>query len=222
MAEQKSCCQPVPKREGTGFWSGLLYGLLPHTFCIAFIVFTILGVTVAASVMRSVLLVPYFFQLLVGFTVVMATVSAAIYLRRNGMLSWAGAQRKWKYLSILYGTTIGINIVLFTVIFPALANAPVLAAPPVAQVSAAVAPAPGQSSVAPAGAVKAVTLAVQIPCSGHAGLITGELRKIAGVQKVTYKLPNVFEVKYDPGQTSVAQIVALDVFQTYKATVKSQ
>jgi len=99
-----------------------------HTFCIAFILFTILGVTVAAGVVRSVLLVPYFFQLLVGFTVVMATVSAVFYLRRNGMLSWAGARRKWRYLSVLYGTTIGVNILLFTLIFPALANAPAVAA----------------------------------------------------------------------------------------------
>jgi copper chaperone CopZ len=223
MEENNSCCcQPAPKKESTGFLSGLLYGLLPHTFCIAFILFTVLGVTVAAGVVRSVLLVPYFFQLLVGFTIVMATISAAFYLRRNGMLSVAGARRKWRYLSVLYGTTIGINILLFTMIFPALANAPAVAAPAtVREVSAAAAPAQSQAVEASASATASTTLAVDIPCSGHAPLISGELNSVPGVQKVTYRAPDLFDVTYDPGQTSLDQIVALDVFQAYPATIKS-
>ena len=43
LNEEDSCCGSVDKKERKGFWSGLMYGLIPHTGCIAFIIFTILG-----------------------------------------------------------------------------------------------------------------------------------------------------------------------------------
>jgi len=87
------------------------------------------------------------------------------------------------------------------------------------QVSAAAAPA--QSAEASVSTVASTTLAVEIPCSGHAPLISGELKGVPGVQKVTFRAPNLFDVTYDSGQTSLDQIVALDVFQAYPATVNN-
>ena len=63
-------------KEKSGFWSGVIYGALPHTGCIAFIVFTILGVTTAASLFRPLLLNRYFFYGLIMLSFVFATISA--------------------------------------------------------------------------------------------------------------------------------------------------
>ncbi len=64
-----------------------------------------------------------------------------------------------------------------------------------------------------------IALQVAIPCPGHAPLITGELKTIGGVENVRYKFPNKFIVNYHPEQTSKQEIVSLDVFRTYKATI---
>jgi len=65
-------------------------------------------------------------------------------------------------------------------------------------------------------------LQVNIPCPGHAPLIIGELKTIGGVKAVKFKFPNLFDVGYDPEKTSKEQILSLDVFGTYKATVVSE
>jgi copper chaperone CopZ len=65
-------------------------------------------------------------------------------------------------------------------------------------------------------------LGVDIPCSGHAPLISDELKKIDGVSSVQFSLPNVFDVKYDSSKASKQQILSLEVFKTYKATVLSE
>jgi len=211
-AKEGSCCEAARKKETTGFWSGILYGLLPHTFCIGFIAFTVLGVTLAAGFMRQLLLVRSFFFILIGLSLALTTLSALIYLRRAGRLSLSGARSKWKYLSILYGTSVGINVLLFTLIFPAVANLNLT--PPAVSAAAAVA--------APAATDTTVKLAVNIPCAGHAPLITGELRTVAGVKSVAFKVPNLFTVTYDSSQTSLGKITALAVFRDYKARVVSQ
>ncbi len=219
MAAKNACCSNVaPERKAKGFWSGILYGLLPHTFCIGFIVFTALGVTLAAGLMRQLLLIRSFFYILIGLSLALTTVSAVLYLRRIGRLSWAGAQSKWRYLTIMYATSIGINVLLFTLIFPAVANlnlvTPAVAAAPAPAAS-------GRPAAAPA-ADATVQLAVNIPCTGHAPLITGELKGVAGVKNVSFKAPNLFTVTYDPSKTSVGQMTALAVFQEYKARILSQ
>ncbi len=58
-----------------------------------------------------------------------------------------------------------------------------------------------------------------IPCPGHAPLITSELKKINGVKDVKFSFPNLFEVKYNSLKTSKEEILSLKVFNTYKATV---
>ena len=60
---------------------------------------------------------------------------------------------------------------------------------------------------------------VQIPCSGHAPLIIGELRNVAGVQSTKYDSPDLFRVSYDKTVTSVDKILAQEVFQSFPASV---
>jgi len=199
--DKPNCCQPISKKEPKGFWTGILYGLMPHTGCIAFILFTILGVTTLTSLFKPLLLSPYFFYLLIIFSFVLATISALIYLKRCDLLSVVGIKSKWKYLSVLYGTSIGINIILFLFIFPLAANL---------------------TSATPTGAAIAesseIKLQVKIPCPGHAPLITEELKTIDGVQSVKFGFPNYFDVSYDSSATSQEEILSLAVFNTYPAT----
>jgi hypothetical protein len=216
MPRKPACCQPVEKK-GKGLFAGLLYGLIPHTFCIAFILLSVIGATAAATLLRSILLVPYLFQILIGLSLAFATLSAVIYLRRLGYLSLAGARAKWRYLGMLYGATIAINLMLFLVIFPAVANA-------TPSVQAQGLPTSSQTSGAPAALPansQQVSLDVEIPCSGHAPLISGDLLNLKGVLAVHFQLPSRFVVDYDPQQVTVDQILGLEIFKTYKANPAS-
>ncbi len=204
--ELPSCCRPAAQREGHGFLMGLVYGLVPHTFCILFIVLSVLGATAATSLIKQFLYIPYIFQIIVALSFVFATISAAFYLTRNGLLSMPGIKLKWKYLSVLYGTTVGINLLFFTVLFPLVATADFGR------------PALASTQVAAAGAV---TLQVDIPCPGHAPLIKDELGKLDGITGVRYQFPNSFQVTYDASRLTVQKILALEVFQEFKARVVS-
>ncbi|MGB9707026.1 MAG: hypothetical protein ACPLXP_03075 [Microgenomates group bacterium] len=177
---------------------------MPHTFCLAFIVFSIIGATIATTVFRKILLLPYFFWILLGISFLFATVSAIIYLRRDTCCSAGGAKKHWKYLLVLYGTTIVINLLLFLVIFPLTTNIKSKNAPNVLSAQAK---------------ISSITLQVAIPCSGHAPLISGELQKIPGVTEVKFRLPNFFDIKFDQNKTSSEKILGLEVFQTYKAEI---
>ncbi len=190
--------------------------MVPHTFCILFVVLSIVGATAATTLVQRFLYIPYFFQFLVGLSILFATLSAAFYLRRNGLLSLAGIRFKWKYLTVMYGTTIAINLLFFWVIFPAIAGvdferpALALAAP------AAVA----EQAQATPSATQSVTLQVRIPCPGHAPLISSELKKVDGITGVRYQMPNYFAVSYDAGKLTVDRILALEIFQYFGATVR--
>jgi len=206
----ENCCE---KKETTkkekGFLKGILYGILPHAFCIAFIIFTILSTTIITSFLKPILLNPYFFYILIGLSFSLATISAVLYLKRNGNLSAAGARRNWKYLSILYGTTISVNLILFMVIFPLAANFK----------SNSLSSAPVVNQINEKSQTENITLEVQIPCSGHASLIIDELYKIQGVESVKFRLPNLFDVIYDSTNTSENEMLSLEVFNTYKAKI---
>jgi len=197
---------------------GVAYGLIPHIGCIAFIIGSILGVTVLMQFFRPLLMNRYFFHILIALSIGFATLSSAFYLRKNGLLSFAGARRKWQYLSTMYGSTIGINLVLFMLLFPLLAN-----------VSAA-APAAGLSiqsingavvQAGPALGLASVRLSVDIPCPGHAPLISQELKTIDGISSIQFSFPNNFDVTYDPAKTSKDAMLALSVFKEYPAKVIS-
>ena len=218
LNNQKNCCTPRDaSRKTKGVWSGVLYGVLPHTFCILFIVFTILGMATATAVLKPLLLNAYFFYLLIAFSLIFATISAAIYLRHNKALSIRGIKDRWKYLSTLYGVTILINLVLFMVIFPITANFDPKVPFTTSTFTASILTAFGRGvpSLSEPGFL---ALRVDIPCPGHALLIVREIRTINGVEAVRFRFPNIFDVDYDPEKTSKTQILSLDVFNTYKAT----
>ncbi len=205
------------KNRNTSFLQGIFYGLVPHTGCIAFIIATVLGVTVAIEFFKPLLMNPYFFYILIAISFVFATISSFFYLKKQGFITFNRSnleiffsrgilKRKWKYLSTMYGTTIFINVFLFFFIFPALAN--IDSGPPVTG-----------SFVATAGPLSSMTLEVAIPCPGHAPLISGELKGVSGVQSVKFRFPNLFDVSYDASATTKDEILSLDVFNTYKPTV---
>ncbi len=206
--KKPSCCQESSARESKGFFQGILYGLLPHTGCIAFVVFTVVGVTAAASIFRLLLLNANFFYALIMLSFILATVSAVIYLKKNKMLSFEGIKRKKSYLTIMYGTTILMNLLFFFVIFPWAANINNNALTGSVVYS-------GQNSQ------NELKIQVAIPCPGHALLITNELKTIEGVTNVKFDFPNLFYVKYDPTKTNEQQILSLNIFKEYAAKVIS-
>ena len=63
-----------------------------------------------------------------------------------------------------------------------------------------------------------LTLQVNIPCPGHASLIISELLK-AGISNVNFKFPNYFDVYYNPSKISKVQILKLNTFKEYSASV---
>ena len=203
-------------KSGASLKQGIIYGLLPHTGCIAFIVATVLGVTVATELFKPLLMNPYFFYILIAISFIFATISVFFYLKNQGFIGikltdgkmefdFASniLQRKWKYLSTMYGTTIGINLLLFFFIFPYLANFDTN--PPI-------------TGAYVAGDFDVVTMSVKIPCPGHAPLISGELKKVSGVLGVKFRMPNLFDVTYDSSITT-DDILSPDVFNTYKPTL---
>lgn len=222
------CCKKEKKKEG-GFWNGLIYGLIPHIGCIAFVVFSILGVTTATALFRPFLLNRYFFYILIALSLFFATISAFFYLKKQGFIffnknkeEWefnfqpSGIKKKWKYLLTLYGTTMAINLILFMVIFPVLATLDAEQGLSLASITNVFESIENKTEnpFSPS-----IVLEVDIPCPGHAPLITGELRTILGVEGVRYRFPNRFIVNYNPEKTSQQQILALDVFNTYKAII---
>jgi len=199
-------------KKSKGILQGLACGLIPHIGCIAFIIGSVLGATVLMGIFKPLLMNRYFFYGLIAISIGFATISSAIYLRKNGQLSLSGMGRKWKYLTTMYGSTIGVNLVLFLLVFPLLAN--FSAASP--SVTGNSLNAPGAPGIGSLGSIK---LQVDIPCSGHAPLITDELKSIDGVQSVQFSLPNIFDVSYNPAKTSKDAMLALSVFKEYPAKV---
>jgi copper chaperone CopZ len=197
------------KNRNLNIFEGIVYGLIPHTGCIAFIIGSVLGVTLLTELFRPLLMNRWFFHILIIISIGFATLSSAFYLRKNGLLSYAGMKRKWQYLSTMYGSTIGVNVVLFMLVFPMLANVPVVSATgAVAGINGTVL---GENSL--------IKLAVDIPCPGHAPLISGELKSIDGVINTKFSSPNIFDVLYDSSKTSKKSILELAVFKEYPATV---
>ncbi|MFH1257292.1 MAG: hypothetical protein V1494_08460 [Candidatus Diapherotrites archaeon] len=196
---------------------GLIYGLMPHIGCIAFIAASILGVTVAVEFFKPLLLNPFFFHFLIALSFVFATVSAALYLRKNGILSWNGVKRKKQYLSLMYGTTIGVNLFLFLFVFPLTANFDTGSFGSNVTAAASLGATAGVQSQPEASSI--ITLQVEIPCSGHAALIVDELKKLEGVKGVKYISPDQFAVDCDFSKVTKEQILGLEVFKTYKAKI---
>jgi len=210
-----NCCGKKTKEKKRGFLTGILYGLAPHSFCIAFVVFTVLGTAAATAFLKPFLMSRYFFHILIGLSFVFVTISAIIYLKKNGILSFPGIKRKKGYLLTLYGTTIGINLLLFMVIFPTMTNIDSETGVITALLSTFQ---KSENAEARRGS-GFLNIKVDIPCSGHASLISGELKEIGGVKNVRYRFPNFFDVDYDSEETNQEEILSLEVFDVYRAEV---
>ncbi|MCX6709429.1 MAG: hypothetical protein NTV63_00530, partial [Candidatus Woesearchaeota archaeon] len=188
------------------------YALFPHIGCIAFIIASVIGSTVLMQLFKPLLMNRNFFYILIGISFAFATISSVLYLKRNRMLSGKGIRRNSGYLAIMYGTTIGINILLFLVIFPLLANVKTSGLNQGANSLAG--SSPGFQNFD-----STAKLSVDIPCSGHAPLISSELKKIDGVGDIKFSYPNIFEVKYDSERTNPQEITSIDVFREYPAKI---
>jgi copper chaperone CopZ len=206
---RQPCICQKQKEGNRNILQGIAYGLIPHIGCIAFLTGSILGVTVLTQFFKPLLMNRYFFYILILISLLFATLSSILYLRKNSLLSLAGIKRKWKYLTTMYGSTIGINLVLFMLIFPLLANVSVNPS-----VTGAVVGIAGSNND-----LSSLKLKVDIPCPGHAPLISNELKSINGIIDIRFSFPNVFDVKYDSTKTSQQEILSLEVFKTYEATV---
>lgn len=218
------CCHPAENPDNRkGFLWGIVYGILPHTFCILFIVFSVIGATAGAAFFGKFLALPWFFPTLIALSFAFATISALFYLRRNKRLSAIGIKNSGKYLLVLYGTTLGVSLLFIYVIFPAVIGMAYNRASEVKTAEQTATPQNPSSSVPtqnPQAAAQTalITITVDIPCPGHAPLIIEELKKIDGVTNVTYGNPNVFNIEYDQDKTSKDAILMLEIFKTYKTT----
>ncbi len=197
------CCNSDKKKDGKGVGKGVLYGLIPHLGCLGFIIFSILGVTAATTVFRSILMTPFLLHILIGLSLVFATFSLIIYLKRIDKFSFSGLVEKKGYTTVLYGTTLAVNLLFFVVIFPAVAEL---------------------DSGFDVGNLSAdtsrKTLQVDIPCEGHSFLINNELDELEGVEGIEFSGPNYFEVFYDNEDTNIEEIASLEIFEKYEATIK--
>jgi hypothetical protein len=197
------CCQPVTKPENhKGIFWGIVYGILPHIFCIVFIILSVIGATAGAAFFGRFLAMPFFFPGLIALSFVFATISATLYLKRSQRLSFEGIENSKKYLGILYGTTLGIGLLIAYVVFPWIISA---------------------TNSTPATQTQneaSLTIQVAIPCPGHAPLIIDALKKLNGVRDVQFTAPDIFKISYDQNNTTPQAITSLDIFKTYKATIK--
>jgi len=118
----KHCCGSMIN-YAKGLRTGLLFGLIPHSFCIAFLLLSIAGATSATALLGQFLSVPYLSLLLVILSLLLATFSAYIYLKKTGGCSLALVKSKWKYLLTLYASIVVINVIVVFILLPTLSKA---------------------------------------------------------------------------------------------------
>jgi len=205
----EDCCKTETDKKdqkNNGFLRGALLGILPHSFCIAFVIFSVVGATLATSYFKKFLLLPHFFEILIGISFLFATLSAVIYLKKLNRLNVSGIKSKSKYLLVLYGTTMAINLLFFFVVFPWVTNLslPKNATPAV---------------LAEKSDLSKITLEVQIPCLGHAPLISDELKKLPGIIGVKFQLPNRFLVDYDSSKINSFQMTSAEIFKSFPVKI---
>lgn len=197
---KKNCCDKDNSNKDLKkeIKSGILYSLIPHSFCIAIIVFSVAGAVGLTSFVKNIMVIPYFFTSLIIFSVIVASVSALFYLKKTGGLSLSGIKSKWKYLTTLYGTMLVVNALVFFVIFPITTNWSARKITDEQIYS------------------EKLSLRVDIPCSGHAPIVTYELEQDEGIGNIVFKNPNTFNIKYNPDVTSPEKIKSLEIFKTFK------
>jgi hypothetical protein len=193
----ESCCQNDRPRQ-QGVLSGIFYGLIPHTFCIAFVVLSLAGAVGGATLAKEFLMLPYFFLFLTILSLMSATLASFLYFKKNDCCNWRGIKKKYKYLITLYSVTIITNILVAYLIIPALTNGP------------------DRRVEYGANQLTLANIEVQIPCPGHAPLIIDELGKVSGVEDVSFQAPRTFKVAYNSQETSLESIEGAEIFKTFK------
>ncbi|MFZ2038861.1 MAG: hypothetical protein WAV11_02905 [Minisyncoccia bacterium] len=203
--DNKSCCEIIDKSQNKGILSGIVYGLIPHSFCLAFIFFAVIGATTATAFLKNFLLIPNLFVFLVIISLVLATISSIIYLKKTDCLCLSGTKKKWRYLVVMYFLTVSVNLGMFFWVIPSLTN---------------ISFASGSGQTA-SNYSQTMSINVEIPCSGHASLIIDEIKKNfpASVQSIKFKLPGTFIIEYNPIEVTPGKITSLEIFETYKATL---
>jgi hypothetical protein len=73
--ELPSCCSSKPKKEPKNVGQAILYGLVPHVGCIAFIIGSVLGVTFLTQIFKPLLMNRNFFYILIAISLLLATIS---------------------------------------------------------------------------------------------------------------------------------------------------
>jgi len=203
METKNNCCEShVKKKDANGLWEGIVYAITPHSFCILFVVFSAIGSAAGMAFAKDFLANRNAFLIIFIISILFAVLSALLYLKRKNSISIEGVKNNWKYLSILFGTIIAVNFFLFFYIFPATANMN-----------------SGNASGESLSNLSSLEMKVDIPCPGHAPLITNELRKVLGVSFVSYKNPDLFKVYYDQAVVSEQDIFSLDIFDNFKAEI---
>lgn len=195
----KCCIEPKPHLKG-GLLSGIIYGLIPHSFCLAFALFSMIGAVTTSLFLKNILLIPNIFSYLVAVSIILATVSIFFYLKKTDCLCKSGIKSNWKYIAIVYITTVIVNMFFFYSVIPALANL-------------------GNNSNISQTNASEILLRVGIPCTGHSFLIIDELTKISGVYDATFSAPDIFKVTYNTDLVSIDKISSLEIFKSFKMTI---
>lgn len=199
----EDCCG-VKDQKDHGIAKGIIYGLFPHSFCILFILLSIIGATTGSIFLSKFLTIPYFFESLMAISFLFAAISAIIYLKKNNCLNLEGIRKKRNYLIILFGITLVANLSMFYLVFPLIAKMD------------------NKKEVVALNESEnfkneEIEIQVEIPCSGHSFLIRSELKKLSGVKSVEFIPLNKFKVAYDPNEVGKEEILELEIFKTYKA-----
>jgi hypothetical protein len=179
---------------------GLLFGFLAHLPCILIILITIVGISLGATTL-SIFLNTYLFYGLILLSLIATIIAAIIYLKKNKSLSLKGIKKNWKYLTILFGIVIIINVLFLTVVFPLATNM-------------------AFNNKTTDENLSNLSILVDIPCSGHAYLINSELTKNPGIKNIGYDYPKLFTIFYDSKLTNKEEIYSNPVFKEYKILTK--
>jgi len=183
----------IAKNGRKGITAGIIAGVVPHIGCIAFAVFTLLGVTFMSSLFKKFLLLKWSFPLMILLSFFLAGISSFFYLRKNCCAN------KPRYIIMVFSSVLLINFLFYFIIFPLTAN-----------ISA--------KSTENIEETKLISLQVKIPCPGHAPLIIDELKKISEVVSVTYRAPNYFDVECDRGLDE-QKLLDLDIFKEFPCKI---